>query len=194
MPSLDLPLKIGVLGGSISWGANLANIPAQRYSTLLERELNATVINAAVPATGVSTPSLCLELVLPEWRSLDVVVVEYNFNDAHSSTLIATVGGTIISALSSMERLLRVLLSQRERPSPPLVIVLAVCEGRGPCETLFRNVSKYYQGTDCVAERSIWDMHQTKERSSTTRCTAIGTRPSGAMPLLRRCWHARCVA
>ena len=101
MPSLDLPLKIGVLGGSISWGANLANIPAQRYSTLLERELNATVINAAVPATGVSTPSLCLELVLPEWRSLDVVVVEYNFNDAHSSTLIATVGGTIISALSS---------------------------------------------------------------------------------------------
>ena len=163
MLSLDLQLKIGVLGGSISWGAGLANISAQRYSTLLERKLNATVVNAAVPATGVSTPSLCLELVLPQWRSLDVVVVEYNFNDALSSTPITTVGGARISALSSMERLLRVLLSQKKRPSPPLVIVLAVCEGRGRCETLFRNVSTYYQGTGCVVERSIWDMHQTKE-------------------------------
>lgn len=159
-PSLDWRLKIGVLGGSISWGATLKkNRVAERYSTLLARELNATVTNRAVPSTGVSTPSLCLEMVMPQWRSLDVVVIEYNFNDALSSTPIATAGGVGLSALESMERLLRVLLSQHERRHPPLVIVLAVCEHQGRCETLFRDVTSYYMPTGCVVGRSIWGMH-----------------------------------
>lgn len=157
-PSVDLPLKIGVLGGSISWGAQLDNRIKERYSTLLALTLNATVINRAVPATGVSTPSLCLELILPKWRSLDVVVIEYNFNDAAVSTPIATEDGIAISALASLERLIRMLLSQHERPHPPLIIVLAVCEwSRSACETFYRNVTAYYRPTGCVVERSIHD-------------------------------------
>jgi len=77
-------LQIGVLGGSISWGQNVEE--RERYSNILARSLNATVINAAVPATGVSTASLCLETLLPEWRSLDVFVIEYAFNDALRTT------------------------------------------------------------------------------------------------------------
>jgi hypothetical protein len=149
-------LQIGVLGGSISWGQNVKE--RERYSNILARSLNATVINAAVPATGVSTASLCLETLLPEWRSLDVFVIEYAFNDALRTTPVHVHDGSnkYLEPLPSLERLLCTLLLQPDR-SPPLVIVLAVCEFiHSKCQTLFHDVTEDYRMAG-VIELSIWD-------------------------------------
>ena len=50
-------LEVGVLGGSISWGAELRNIVAERYSAQLMARLAprmpTRVHNYAMPSTGV---------------------------------------------------------------------------------------------------------------------------------------------
>ena len=158
----DRPLTIGVLGGSISWGAKLERPLAERYSTLLAQRLNASVINSAVPATGVATPALCLELVMPQWQELDVLVVEYAANDALASTSIADAAGAL-TPQALLERLLRTVLAATA--PPPLIIVLAVCEWfRNPldrCSTLFHDVSAYYRQSG-VLERSLRDARPPK--------------------------------
>lgn len=79
------PVKVGVLGGSISFGAELQHLHSERWSAQLQRmlPLGSTVLNRAMPSTGVSNPSFCLEsLIMPEARHLDYLLLEFNFNDA----------------------------------------------------------------------------------------------------------------
>ena len=77
--SIDpMQLSVGVLGGSISWGAELPHKETQRWSALLANQLHANVLNRAMPATGVGYASYCVDAILPEL--VDVLVVEYNFN------------------------------------------------------------------------------------------------------------------
>ena len=70
------PPVVAILGGSISFGSELAAPFADRYSAQLSGMLNATVLNLALPATGVAGPSFCLETVLPNIQQVDFLVLE----------------------------------------------------------------------------------------------------------------------
>jgi hypothetical protein len=152
-------LQVGVLGGSISYGAELEHFQTERYSAQLQARLEArstaVVHNRAMPSTGAGYASFCIDQVLPE--NVHVVVVEYNFNDAYGHDKVSSAdtdgadggmpvveptGGSTHGAEVSMERLLRNLLS---RASPPwLIAVLAVCNGWAACETIHKEVARHY--------------------------------------------------
>ncbi|KAL1504231.1 hypothetical protein AB1Y20_010640 [Prymnesium parvum] len=143
------PIEVGVLGGSISWGAELEHRDAQRFSARLAARLHhATVHNRAMPSTGVAFPSFCIDEVLPE--PVGVLVVEYNFNDAFGHDKISlNATNTTTEASLAMERLLRDVLL-REKP-PWLIIILAVCHLKWEkCENMHREVARHYADQDVV--------------------------------------------
>jgi hypothetical protein len=140
-------LEVGVLGGSISWGAELENILEERYSALLQTRLRpqvaARVHNFAMPSTGSGYASFCIDQIMP--IDVQVLIIDYNFNDAFatsSDVLAADRDSTLQSPSLSFERLIRNALS---RPSPPwLIIVLGVCRGWPKCEQMHRAVTLHY--------------------------------------------------
>jgi hypothetical protein len=138
-------LEVGVLGGSISWGAGLKNIFEERYSALLQTRLRpqvaARVHNFAMPATGSGYASFCIDQIMP--RDVQVLIIDFNFNDAYGNDVFAADrDSTAQSPSLSFERLIRNALS---RPSPPwLIIVLGVCRGWLKCEQIHRAVTLHY--------------------------------------------------
>jgi len=156
-------LVIGIVGGSITWGAELGKDKLNlRWSGILNRRLpNSTVMNRAFPATGVSIPSFCLESpqVLPDATTLDVLVVEYSFNDllGHSKFTAKGSNGPNSSPQAGLERLILRVLAH---PKPPLIVILVVCAnskeptGIPRCESLFHEVAAHYR-TAGVVEVSL---------------------------------------
>ena len=138
-------LEVGVLGGSISWGAELENKFEERYSALLQTRLRpqvaARVHNLAMPATGSGYASFCIDQIMP--RDVQVLIIDFNFNDAYGNDVFgADRDSTAQSPSLSFERLIRNALS---RPSPPwLIIVLGVCQRWLKCEQIHRAVTLHY--------------------------------------------------
>jgi len=138
-------LEVGVLGGSISWGAELENIFKERYSALLQTRLQAQVAarvhNFAMPATGSGYASFCIDQIMP--RDVNVLIIEFNFNYAFAYDVFAADrDSTAQSPSLSFERLIRNALS---RQAPPwLIIVLGVCRGGPKCEHIHRAVTLHY--------------------------------------------------
>ena len=142
---------MGVLGGSISWGSELKDNLAERYSAQLQARLQAQVAarvcNFAMPATGVGYASFCIDQIIP--HDVQVLIVEFSFNDAYGHDKITSADSSEQSASLSFERLIRNTLS---RPSPPwLIIVLAVCRGWGTCEHMHRAVASHYAAQGVVS-------------------------------------------
>jgi len=143
---------VGVLGGSISWGAELKDILVERYSAQLQIRLQAQVAarvhNFAMPSTGVGYASFCIDQVMP--HDVQVLIVEFNFNDAYGHDTIASADSSSEQSSSlSFERLIRNMLSRR---SPPwLIIVLAVCRGWDKCEHTHRAVASHYAAQGVVS-------------------------------------------
>ena len=143
---------MGVLGGSISWGAELKDILVERYSAQLQIRLQAQVAarvhNFAMPSTGVGYASFCIDQVMP--HDVQVLIVEFNFNDAYGHDTIASADSSSEQSSSlSFERLIRNMLSRR---SPPwLIIVLAVCRGWDKCEHTHRAVASHYAAQGVVS-------------------------------------------
>ena len=137
-PVLPSPLRIGLLGGSISYRSTWARSLAER--------LNATVTERAMPATGTLLPSFCLassstfaDLLT---REHDVLIIETATNDA--ITWPPQINPGIppnvpqLHPKRAMERLLRrVLTASRVAPK---IIVLAIC---GPG---IRRAADYFPG------------------------------------------------
>ena len=144
-------LRIGILGGSISWGAELGRRQNWlRYSAQLQQRLpSSKVYNRAMPATGSPYASFCLDHLLPE--AVDVLVLEFNFNDAYGHDQIqngASGGRVALSPPANMERLLRSVL-RRSYP-PCVIIVLAVCRGWSRCESIHDKVARHYRAQGVV--------------------------------------------
>jgi len=145
-------LEVGVLGGSISWGAELKDIDAERYSAQLQIRLQAQVAarvhNLAMPATGVGYASFCIDQVMP--HDVQVLIVEFNFNDAYGHDTITSADSSEQTASLSFERLIRNVLS---RQSPPwLIVVLAVCgNGWDTCEHMHKAVASHYAAQGVVS-------------------------------------------
>ena len=125
----------GVPRGSITWGAELVAMnglgsthrESLRWTSVLQRLLpNSTVMNRALPDSGVSIPSFCLKSsgMMPDADTVDAHVVEFSFNDAKGHGLNASASsasGPSMTPLAGVERLIRRAL---EVPTPPLIIVL----------------------------------------------------------------------
>ena len=148
-------LKVGIVGGSISWGAELPHLLFSRYSAQLQKRLSSrlpTVMhNRAMPSTGIGFASFCIDTIMPE--DVQVLVVEYNFNDAYGADKIDLGDGTVQSPSSSMERLIRSMLLRQ--PPPWLIVVLVVCRGWSACETIHSRVAGHYsaQGVTSISLR-----------------------------------------
>ena len=80
-PPLARPPRVGILGGSVSYGRMEYGEDCS-YSEILWRALNATVFNFAMPATGAAQASLCMGSWLPTEPPVDVLVLEFAINDA----------------------------------------------------------------------------------------------------------------
>jgi hypothetical protein len=79
------PIKLGVLGGSISWGSAVARGQDDWFSLVTAHlkaafpAANVTGRNGCVPATPSSFMNMCLEQYLEE--DVDLVFLEYAVND-----------------------------------------------------------------------------------------------------------------
>lgn len=119
-------ISIGVLGGSISVGADLADVK-HAYPNVLRSSHRLTVRNYAIRATGVAQPSFCLDAMVESLP--DVLLVEFAANDGHYGhwhglrSVASTAGAAshALDPLASMERLLRRL------PVQTTVLLLYIC-------------------------------------------------------------------
>ena len=168
------PLRVGVVGGSISWGAELENLLVDRWPSRLADYLprqvarNIKVENRAMPATSVALPSFCLEsMVMPEASRLDFLFVEYNFNDAFGMEQDVALGGASLGPESSMERLIRTVLSSSERP--PWIGIVAVCRAWQRCESIFSEVANHYSASGVFEISLHRDGHPSFTRSPSYR-------------------------
>ncbi|KAF8069512.1 ASAT1 [Scenedesmus sp. PABB004] len=114
--SAGRPVKLAVLGGSISWGSAVERGEADWLSLVAARlraafpAANVAARNGAVPATPSGWMSLCLEQHLD--ADADLVFVEYAVNDGHTASA---------AKRRTFERLLRKVLAQPRRPAVVLV-------------------------------------------------------------------------
>ncbi|KAI8467410.1 MAG: SGNH hydrolase-type esterase domain-containing protein [Monoraphidium minutum] len=121
------PVKLAVLGGSISWGSAVSG-GVDDWFTLVTARLrdafpNATVVgrNGCVPATPSSFMNMCLEQYLDD--DVDLVFLEYATNDGWDITndarkWVAAGGGVCVR---TYERLLRKVMG---RPRSPAVVLV----------------------------------------------------------------------
>ncbi|KAL1527393.1 hypothetical protein AB1Y20_016061 [Prymnesium parvum] len=93
------PVLIGVLGTSLSWGADLSNRTEQAWPFVLQRLLrqqpqfrNVWVVNGAMRASSADFAALCFDAMFgPEWTDasgaargprLDLALLEYNWSSS----------------------------------------------------------------------------------------------------------------
>ncbi|KAG2485763.1 hypothetical protein HYH03_015477 [Edaphochlamys debaryana] len=114
------PLKVGAVGGSITWGEGTSDKSRHAWFSVVSRFLvdsfpraNITCRNGAVPATPSAFMVMCLEhSVDPD---VDLVFVEYLINDGLDERLFDS------PVVRSMERLIRRLLRLPGRPAVVLM-------------------------------------------------------------------------
>ena len=146
----DKALKIGILGGSISFGDSVQI--GKSYPELLSAK-GLTVYNRAIPATGVALPSFCVDELLPE--QTDFLVIEYAVNDGHfgtwhTETIVSTrsEGGQRteieLDPLGSMERLIRHVRRTRPNTVPLILYICPSKERLHPCDGLYSPVARHY--------------------------------------------------
>ncbi|GLI67535.1 hypothetical protein VaNZ11_011749 [Volvox africanus] len=110
------PLKIGVVGGSISWGVGTTSPNTRWFSIVSEwmrsvSSANVTSRNGCIPATPSAYMLMCMEESVDE--DVDLVFVEYSVNDGVENVL---VGNRIVK---TMEQLVRRIM---ELPRQPAVV------------------------------------------------------------------------
>lgn len=78
--TLDRPLNILTMGGSITWGATLDD-RTKAFPSLLGNPFHQHVDNMAMRATGADYPSLCLESMIPRQdesrASYDLILLDF---------------------------------------------------------------------------------------------------------------------
>ncbi|EFJ41077.1 hypothetical protein VOLCADRAFT_107840 [Volvox carteri f. nagariensis] len=110
------PLRVGVLGGSISWGEE-ATVRGHTdwFSIFTDWLPRVSARNGCVPGTTSTYSLLCLEELVDQ--EVDLVLVEYGVNDVFADQLVHN------TAVMGLERLLRRLM---ELPGWPAVVGVAV--------------------------------------------------------------------
>jgi len=109
------PVKIGVVGGSISWGHGASKYGLTDWVSLLRTYMQGlfgnkvTVRNGCVPATPSSFMVMCLEMSVD--ADVDLVFVEYHLNDGIEDSVKKN------TRTRSYERLMRRLLGLQHRPA-----------------------------------------------------------------------------
>lgn len=96
----DRPIQILALGGSVTWGATLAN-RYDAYPWLLSKAFNnnpptldsaadftAYVDNKAMRATGADYPSICLESIVSPTKSYDIILFDFVMNGTNGFPLL----------------------------------------------------------------------------------------------------------
>lgn len=96
----DRPIQILALGGSVTWGATLAN-RYDAYPWLLGKAFNnnlltldnsadftAYVDNKAMRATGADYPSICLESIVSPTKSYDIILFDFVMNGTNGFPLL----------------------------------------------------------------------------------------------------------
>ena len=106
--SHDKPIRIGILGGSISCGHGATNnngyaVTLEKLNIHDEREIKVT--NGAIPATGAFVANVCTNTILDE---VDIIIVEYSINEPFQH---------VVHDL---------LLNLLQLPSKPIIIVLDI--------------------------------------------------------------------
>ncbi|GIL58946.1 hypothetical protein Vafri_13943 [Volvox africanus] len=116
------PLKIGALGGSVTWGQGASNQTTTSWFGVMTNwlatafpSINITARNGAVPATPASFMVMCLDhFVDPD---VDLVFLEYILNNGMEDRIF---GNQVVQV---MERLIRKLL---DLPGKPAVVMMQV--------------------------------------------------------------------
>ncbi|GLI64554.1 hypothetical protein VaNZ11_007873 [Volvox africanus] len=116
------PVKIGVIGGSITWGqAVMPRGEADWFSILSKWLLNAfpaasiTTRNGCTPGVPAAYMILCLELSVDP--DVDLVFIEFTLNNGHDPQLYGN------KVVTDMERLVRRVLAL---PNHPAVVLMHV--------------------------------------------------------------------
>ncbi|GIL91193.1 hypothetical protein Vretimale_18816 [Volvox reticuliferus] len=116
------PLKIGALGGSVTWGQGASNRATTSWFSVVAHwltaafpSINITARNGAVPATPASFMVMCLDhFVDPD---VDLVFLEYILNNGLDDRVFDN------QVIQVMERLIRKLL---DLPGKPAVVMMQV--------------------------------------------------------------------
>ncbi|GIL89726.1 hypothetical protein Vretimale_16617 [Volvox reticuliferus] len=114
----NMPLKIGVIGGSISSGVGTTSYETRWFSIVSKwmrsvSGANITSRNGCIPATPSAYMLMCMEMSVDE--DVDLVFVEYSVNDGVENVL---VGNRIVK---TMEQLVRRIMGLPRRPAVVLV-------------------------------------------------------------------------
>ncbi|GFR51942.1 hypothetical protein Agub_g14463 [Astrephomene gubernaculifera] len=118
------PLRVGVVGGSISVGEGSSRRHVTDWFSVFSNWLgsiakaNVTFVNGAVAGTPSSYMAMCLNVHLP--RDMDLVFLEYVWNDLYQDRLINN------QVVMNMERLIRRILNFPRRPAVVLMQVAIV--------------------------------------------------------------------
>ena len=144
-------VKLGVLGGSISWGSDIERGTFDWFTLVTNRlqeafpEATVTARNGCVPATPSSFMNSCLEHHMDE--DVDLMFIEYAVNDGWDLHNIAR--------KQVYERLLRKVLNKKKKPAVVLLQLPTVGMAFGPgherkkqfsetMEDLYGGVAAYY--------------------------------------------------
>ncbi|KAG2425210.1 hypothetical protein HYH02_015037 [Chlamydomonas schloesseri] len=110
------PIKVGIVGGSVSWGQGASVRGETDWFSLLGHYLvrafpntNVTTRNGCTPGVPSSYMIMCLELSVD--TDVDLVLTEYTLNDGHDSNLYSN------AIVKGMERLIRRIMALPKRPA-----------------------------------------------------------------------------
>ena len=191
---------IAVLGGSVSFGVSVDRREA--FPSALARLLPARVLNLAVPGSGASQPSFCLDQLLAASRAdgnarteisspvhVDAFILEFAINEAGAVLGMreaeSTSEGKRVEPLASVERLIRRI--RRSHPAS-VPVILDVCAPKvfvrryWLCNSLFDRLAKHYS----ILRLSLRsDFHRSLQLSDPWPAGSLRT-PPGAQPSLKR--------
>jgi hypothetical protein len=165
------PLRIGVVGGSISWGSavkrGVEDWPSLVTTFLNQYYPNANIslTNGCVPATPASFTSACLQNLVPQ--DADLVFVEFAVNESGAGEKQEPSADDLRRAAIRYERLLRKLLSLPRRPAVVLLHLPAVGMTMGlshpwcrqynqTAEDHLATVGDYYDAPSVSLRKAIW--------------------------------------
>mmetsp|Transcript_14450 Transcript_14450/g.42117 ORF Transcript_14450/g.42117 Transcript_14450/m.42117 type:complete len:511 (-) Transcript_14450:435-1967(-) len=161
------PTKIGIIGGSISWGHGASELGRNDWASLLKSWLadvlpNVSVVNACVPGQPSALMVMCLEQTLAD--DVDIVISEYLLNDGLGSNQIVD-----NDAVINYERLVRRVLALRKRPAMVLLQTFVhgqmKDQGKGglpfhaTAEDLYGALAQYYDVPWLSFRNTVWFSH-----------------------------------